>query len=251
VPERLAAEQKNTLHAGRAGIRIQPVKPLSFVIEAEIGRADRPIYPISERNYHAIGARAQYRTRNLLLSTAVRTNYNINSVSLTSHSSRSRNYSADASWTVRPWLGFDASWSKLHLDTLTGLAYFYNRALVSDRSVYISNVHSGTLGIRIGLGSRADLYAGYSRIEDTGDGGAQRGAAPATPGAVGAEIVPGRLAYQVFPLTFDSPLARLSVRLHNKIRWNVGYQHYHYSEQLLPVQDYRAHTGYTSLTWSF
>lgn len=251
VPERRFSEQENRLHAGRAGIRIRPLKPLSLILDAEVGRADRPIYPISERNYHAFGWRAQYKARTLFLSAAVRTNYNVNSVSLFSHSSKSRNYGADASWTVRPWLSFDANWSKLHLDTLTGLAYFYNRALTTDRSTYISNIHSGTLAVRAGIGARAELYLGYSRVEDTGDGGGQRGAAPATPGASGANITPGALAFQVFPLSFDSPMARLSIRLHNKVRWNAGYQHYRYSEQLLPVQNYRAHTGFSSLTWSF
>ncbi|MCC6539552.1 MAG: hypothetical protein IT162_18520, partial [Bryobacterales bacterium] len=53
----------------------------------------------------------------------------------------------------------------------------------------------------------------------------------------------------------QSPLVRFSVRLHDKIRWNFGYQHYNYSEDFAPLlgalQNYRAHTGFTSLMWSF
>jgi hypothetical protein len=248
IPERTEGEQENTLHTGRAGIRLQPIRPLRILLDGEIGRADNPIYPISGRNYHAIGGRVQYKIGNLFLRAAVRTNVNFNSVSLFSHSSRSRQYSADASWTLSRHLALDASWSKLHLDTVTGIAYFFNSELTNDRSVYISNIHSGTLGLRIAAGPRAELYLGYARVQDVGDGGGQRGAAP---GIVPGTIGPGQLGFQVLPLTFESPLARLSIKLHNKLRWNAGYQYYRYGEELLPTLNYRAHTGFTSLSWSF
>jgi hypothetical protein len=46
-------------------------------------------------------------------------------------------------------------------------------------------------------------------------------------------------------------MARLSVRLREKLRWNLGYQYYGYREKFYPAQDFRANTGYSSLTWSF
>lgn len=250
IADRLVAEQDNQLHVGRFGIRLQPAKPLSMIFDAEIGRANQPFFPVSDRNYHALGGRIRYRTRTLQLSAYSRANYNFNSVSMFSHSSRSRQYAADVSWTARPWLAFDANYSKLHLDTMTGIAYFFNRRLVDDRSIYISNIHGGHAGVRLGIG-RADLFLGYSRIQDTGDGRNRISAAPWVIGTPATEIVPGTLGYQTYPVTFESPLARISVRLHNKIRWNAGYQHYRYLEDVLPMQNYRAHTGFTSLSWSF
>jgi hypothetical protein len=104
--------------------------------------------------------------------------------------------------------------------------------------------------VRLGIGSRADLFVGYSRIQDTGDGRTPL-AAPYVIGVPPTAVAPGTLGYQTYPLSFESPLARLSVRLHAKIRWNAGYQHYRYAEELLPVQNYRAHTGFTSISWSF
>ena len=249
--DRQSYNQTNRLHAGRAGFRLQPVKPLTIILDTEIGRSDRPIYPTSERNYHALGGRIQYKLGNLTLSSQLRTNYNVNSVSLFSHSSRSRNYSADASWAARPWLSFDASYSKIHLDTLTGIAYFYNSRLTDDRSMYISNIHSGYFGARIAIRSRAELTLGYSRIQDTGDGRPVGVAAPYVLGTVQAPIAPGTLGAVTYPLSFDSPFARFSIRLHQRIRWNAGYQHYNYAEDLLRQQNYRAHTGYTSLSWMF
>lgn len=252
LSERQQFDQTNQLHAGRFGVRLQPVQPLSVVLDAEIGRADRPIYPTSERNYHALGGRVQYKARNVLVTGLVRTNYNTNSVSLFSHSSRSRTYSADLSWNARPWLTFDASYAKLHLDTLSGIAYFFNSRLVdSDRSTYISNIHTGYFGSRFAIGSRAELTVGYSRVQDTGDGNWPGPAAPCVIGVDQPPIVPGTLGYQTYPLTFDSPLARFSLKLHQRVRWNAGYQRYRYSEDLLSFQNYRAHTGFTSLSWMF
>jgi hypothetical protein len=234
-PERLEGRQTNNLHAGRFGVRFRPVKPLTFVADAEIGRADRPIYPTSDRNYHALGGRIRYRGRSLALGAFVRTNYNFNSVSLFSHSSRSRTYSADLSWSARNWVGIDASYSKLHLDTLTGIAYFLEGTLTGDQSRYISNIHSGSLTVRLSAGPRVDLFAGYVRTQDTGSD----------------EAALGRLGFQIYPLTYHSPMGRISIRLRSNVRWNAGYQHYGYNDNLLPLQNYQARTGYTSLSWSF
>ncbi|MEJ7607516.1 MAG: hypothetical protein WKF37_14930 [Bryobacteraceae bacterium] len=205
------------------------------MLDGEVGRADRPIYPTSERNYHVFGGRVQYKARSLTLSALSRLNYNTNSVSLFVHSARSRTYALDASWSGRSWLGVEANYSKLHLDTLTGIAYFSNNQLIeNDRSVYVSNIHSGSTGIRLTLPG-TDLYLGYSRIQDAG----------------GSTRQPTLIGFQTYPLAFDSPMARVSVRLHPKLRWNAGYQHYRYAEDAVALQNYRAHTGFTSLTWAF
>ena len=239
-PDLTDSAQTNQLNSGTVGVRLRPIPPLVIVVDAELGRAGRPLYPTSERNYHLIGARAQYRTRTVTFTAQARANYNFNSTSLTSFSSQSRNYSADLSWTARDWVSLDLSYAKLHLYTVGGIAYFASGSFVPfDRSYYFSNIHHGNLGARFNLRSRADLFIGFSHIQDTG---ANRRA---------AAIDAFRTA-QTFPLTFQSPLARVSVRLHEKVRLNVGYQYYGYREDFsLSGQGYRANTGYSSLLWSF
>jgi len=240
-----AAEQDNRLHAGLAGLRLNPAKPVRVSLDAEIGRADRPFYPVSERNYHALGGRVQYKTKTLELAAASRANYNTNSVALAAHSSRARNHSLDGSWTPRGWLTLDAGYSKLHLDTVSGMAYFAAGLVEGQRSYYVSNLHAAHGGVRVAIRERADLWLGYTRVQDTGDG---RRAAAAS--SRGPEILAFRIA-QVFPLSFESPMARFSMRLRGKLRWNAGYQHYRYGEEFFRPQNYRAHTGYTSVLWSF
>ena len=237
-------EQDNKVHAGQFGIRLRPVKPVLITADAELGRADHPFFPISERNYHTLGGRIQYRSKSLTLSAAARSQYNFNSVSVTTHSSRSRNYSADASWAPRNWFTLDAGYSKIHLDTLSAIAYFASARFVDqDRSIYLSNIHAVNFGARFGLLKRVDLFLAYHRVQDRGDGRSQT--LSATTG------VPAFFAAQTFPLSYQSPLGRISVRLHDKIRFNLGYQYYGYNERFASPYDYRAHTGYTSVLWSF
>ena len=59
---------------------------------------------------------------------------------------------------------------------------------------------------------------------------------------------------QTFPLSYQSPLARVSIRIYPKLRWNVGWQFYDYHQQfnlLGYYQNFHAQTGYTSVTWAF
>jgi hypothetical protein len=238
-PNDLIGQQDNHLHAGLAGVRLRPIRPLTITLDAEIGRADRPFYPIGEKNYHALGGRVQYKHKTLLISAATKTNYNFNSVALTSHSAKSRNYAFDASWVPREWFSFDAGYSKIHLDTISGIAYFaLGQPVTGQNSIYVSNLHVLNVGSRFTIKKRVDLYAGWNRVQDTGDGRDFLSPDPF-------------VAAQTFPLSFDSPLGRISVRVTNKMRFNVGYQHYAYNEKFFSLQDYRAHTGYLSVLWSF
>lgn len=238
--------QTNELNAGRFGFRIRPLKPLSISADVEVGSANRPFAPKSDANYLLIEGRVQYKLKTLQLSAFTNADYNVNSVTLSAYSSHARTYSATATWTPVRWFALDASYSKLHLDTVGGIAYFANTQFITgDQSYYISNIHSGNLGLRIPLLRRADLYLGYSHVQDTGDG-------RSTPlGGTLNVTLPAFRAAQTFPLRFESPLARLSVRVHERIRWNVGYQYYGYTEDFYLQENYRAHTGYTSLLWSF
>ena len=58
---------------------------------------------------------------------------------------------------------------------------------------------------------------------------------------------------QTFPLTFQSPSARVSLKINQRMRWNAGYQYYGYRQEfnLNPNLNYQANTGYTSLSFAF
>ena len=244
--DRVSATQQNHLKVGVAGLRLQPIKPLSIVIDSEVGRADRPFLTTSERRYQTFGGRVQYKSGPVRLQAYSRANYNTNSSSLFTHSARSRTAGFDANYAAKGWFGIDAGYSKQHWDTLTGIAYFAGDLVDNEASLYISNIHTGYLSAHATLKQRVDLTLGYTRVQDAGDGRAT----PTSGSAGGSRLAAFRFA-QTFPLAFQSPQARLSVLLHSKIRWNLGYQYYGYREDFQTVQNYRAHTGFTSLIWSF
>ncbi|MGA2131479.1 MAG: hypothetical protein ABSH50_04115 [Bryobacteraceae bacterium] len=244
-----AYEQVNLLQEGLLGVRVKLRKSLTFNLESEIGRANRPFTPVSDRNYQALNGRAEYRVKSLTLGAAYKQNYNNNSVTLSSYSSHARTYSANAAWSPHDWFTLDASYSKLHLDSLSGILFFAGPDQLSSNQVYISNIHAANLGTRFAIAKRTDLYVGYSITRDTGDG-------RSTPAPVGATD-PVSLVFapvQTFPLNYQSPMARLSVRLNPKLQWNAGWQFYNYHEDfglLSFYQGYHANMGYTSLTWAF
>jgi hypothetical protein len=143
---------------------------------------------------------------------------------------------------------------KLHLDTQSGIAFFAstgNRPQLQTgfRSLFESNVHAANLSAHFSMRKRADMYVGYSITKDTGDG------RPVAVLATATGPIDGLLSsVQTFPLTYQSPLARLSIRISPKLRWNAAWQYYGYGEQFHVFgfnQNYHAHTGYTSLLWAF
>lgn len=245
-PSSMPYQQTNHLNAGTLALRLRLRKGLTAILGAEAGHNDQPFTPVAGKNYHALNGRLQYRAKGLTLLAAAQSDYRFTPVSLSAFSAESRTYSANASWTAKEWLSFDAGYSRLHTYTLAGIAYFANFQLVSgDRSLYLSNINTISLGARFAIRKYADLYVGYNRIQDAGDGRST----PTGPGIASAS--PVFQGVQTFPIAFDSPLARLSIRLHERVRWNFGYQYYGLREKFYPDQNYRANTGFSSVTWSF
>jgi len=247
------SQQTNILHEGQFGVRLRPIKPLSILLDGGIGGANRPLTPIAERNYHVLGARVQYKVKTLLLTASTRENYNTNSVTLSSYASHARTHAINGTWTPVEWFALDAGYSKLHLNTAGGINYFAGGQFISGQSLYISNLHVGTLTARFDIKKRADIFVGYSHTQDTGDGRDPLAAAVISSQPPSAAAIAAGAFYfaQTFPVRYLSPMARLSIRITEKIRWNTGYQYYGYNERFLNGEDYRAHTGYTSVLWSF
>ena len=74
--------------------------------------------------------------------------------------------------------------------------------------------------MRVAVLKRADVLVGYSITKDTGDGRT----------ASSNPIQQLLSSVQTFPLTYQSPMARVSVRVSRKVRWNAGWQYYGYGE---------------------
>jgi hypothetical protein len=255
-PQNTPLTQTNILQEATFGFRIRPVKGFSILLDGDIGHNNRPYAPISDKNYQAFRGRIEYKTKTWRAMAYAKTDYNNNSISLTSFASRSRNYGLDASWTPNEWFAIDASYAKIHYNSLGGIDFFVSQQLTSGQSLFISNIHTGTLMARFAILKRADISVGYSHTQDVGDGrsnplGNVTAVISTTPPTGPVGLPANFFAAQTFPLRFQSPQARLSVRINRQIRWNAGYQYYGYNEKFASLQDFRAQTGYTSLLFSF
>jgi len=244
----------NHLNSVTAGVRIRPWKPLTFNLDGEEGRANFPLTPVSDKRYHSINGRADYRLKKFQFTTAYRQVYNLNApFFFSTFISHSRQSSATASWAPNNWFSLDASYAKIHLDTRAGIAFFAITAvqpqLQALPSYYTSNIHAANLSTHFAIRKRADLFLGYTITKDTGDG-----RSTAVPVSVTNPVQALTDSVQTFPLTYQAPLARLSIRITPKVRWNAGWQFYNYGEEFHLFgnnQNYHAHTGYTSVLWSF
>ncbi len=196
------------VQAGTAGVRIQPIHGLTINWKRKSTAPTIRWRRISPAHYQTLGGRVSYRLKKLQLSTGYKEVYNANpQFGFLLTSSHSRNYTANASWAPKDWFTLDASYSRQHFDSLSFLAFFSSTVgsqLVTGSSLYLSNIHSGNLGARFGIGRRADLYVGYSIVKDTGDG-----RATAIPADVTNPTTALLDSVQTFPLTYQSPLARV------------------------------------------
>ena len=257
------------MNTGTFGVRLKPFKPLSVNVDTTIGRDNGPENPISPAHFHNIRARADYRVQKRVhFGATYRQMYNLNapvgySYTLTPaygpppqayYASHSRDFSFNSSFTVSRNWSLDASYSKTHLDTFANLwAELPASATVVNSFPgytyqYVSNIHTVSLMARTTIDKRGTFYAGYNITRDTGDGrsvqnlGLQNTAASYLAGL------------STFPMTYQAPMARLSIKITEKMRWNGGWEFYRFNQKFayfgyMPY--YRAQTGYTSISWAF
>jgi hypothetical protein len=252
--ENAVYDRSSHLNTWTVGVQIRPIQPLTIRLNGAIGRANQPLTPISDSSYHTLGSRIDYRTSKLQLSASYSQVYNVNApLAISAYSSHSRNYNASLSWAPNGRFSLEGSYAKLHLDTVSSLAFFAGlNALQFYQGfpqLYVSNIHSANLGAHGRIAPRVDLYVGYSIVKDTGDG-----RPAAIPAGTTDPVQALFSSVQTFPLTYQSPLLRISIRISEKVRWNAGWQFYNYHEQfglLGQFQQYHANTGYTSVLWAF
>jgi len=248
------------LNTGTLGFRIKPLQPVTINLDASLGIDNAPETPVSLAHYHNIKARVQYAKKRMRFGATYRQLYNLNApVLFAYYSSHSRDFSVNSSFEVHHNLSLDLSYSKTHLDTFADLYaelpttpdWPKSGKIANVRgyvSQYISNIHTVSAIARTAIKDRATLYVGYNITRDTGDGRAAQNLLLQDPAAAYLALA------NTFPMTYQAPLARLSIKLSPKLRWNAGWEFYRYNQKFayFAYQPYfRAQTGYTSLSFAF
>ena len=250
VPE--SHEEDNHTNVFIGGFKARPASELTIYFDAEHGTADNVFTRIGNYNYTNIRAKSRYKpTRNLTLNLALITKNNSNPSEIAGVSLqdfgvdvKSRIFTSSLDWTPNSRVYFSTGYNYHWITSDAVIEYFFNNVQHPlGRSQYYSRNNFFYVDSVFRLARRATLFASYRVNKDNGQG--DRLADPTgNPGTLIAS----------YPMSFQSPEARLALRLHERLDWNIGYQYYNYNESVIVgprPQNYHAHLPYTSLRFYF
>ena len=240
--------EENHTHAVIGGFKARPANNWTIYFDGERGTADNVFTRIGNYDYLNFRGKSRYSpTQRLSLNAAiiVRNNSNpseIAGVSIEDFgvSVKSRTFTSSIDWTANSKLSFNTGYNFYWVNSNAVVEYFFNSIRHPlGRSLYYGRNHYFFFDTVARLHPRASLYASYRINKDKGQG--DRIADPTgNPGFLIAS----------YPMSFQSPEARLAIKLTRHIDWNVGYQYYNYNESTLVgprPENYHAHLPYTSL----
>lgn len=246
VPE--SHTEENNTHAIFGGFKARPLSDWTIYFDAEHGTADNVFTRIGNYDYTNIRAKSRYKpTPRIAFNLAVITKDNANpseiaGVSLEDFgvSVESRIFTSSLDWMATSRFSISTGYNYHWINSEALVDYFFNSVRHPlGNSQYFSRNHFFFIDTVARLHPRLTLYAAYRINKDTGQG--DRLEDPTgTPGTLIAS----------YPMSFQSPEARLAIKLHHRLDWNVGYQYYNYNESTLVgprPQNYHAHLPYTSL----
>jgi hypothetical protein len=244
--------EHNHTHAVLGGFKARPLNEWTIYFDAEHGTADNVFSRLGNYNYTNIRAKSRYKpTTRLALNLAFIAKNNSNpseiaGVSLEDFgvSIKSRIFSSSLDWTATPRFSISTGYSYHWINNHTILDYFFNSvAHPLGNSLYFVRNNFFFVETVARVAPRVTLFTAYRINKDNGQG--NRVADPTGK--------PGTLIAS-YPMSYQSPEARLAIKLHQRLDWNVGYQYYNYNES--PIvgprpQNYHAHLPYTSLRLYF
>jgi hypothetical protein len=242
----------NNTHAVFGGFKTRPANNWTIYFDAEKGTADNVFTRIGNYDYTNIRAKSRYAPRsNLSFNVAFISRDNANpseiaGVSLNDFgvSIKSRVFTSAIDWTASSRFSVNGGYNYNWLNSNAVVNFFFNNIQHPDgRSLYYVRNNFFFIDTTALLFPRVSLFTSYRINKDTGQG--NRLADPVgTPGTL----------LSSYPMSFQSPEARLAIKINRRLDWNVGYQYYNYSESALVgprPQNYHAHLPYTSLRLYF
>jgi hypothetical protein len=242
----------NNTHAVFGGFKTRPANNWTIYFDAEKGTADNVFTRIGNYDYTNIRAKSRYAPRsNLSFNVAFISRDNANpseiaGVSLNDFgvSIKSRVFTSAIDWTASSRFSVNGGYNYNWLNSNAVVNFFFNNIQHPEgRSLYYVRNNFFFIDTTALLFPRVSLFTSYRINKDTGQG--NRLADPVgTPGTL----------LSSYPMSFQSPEARLAIKINRRLDWNVGYQYYNYSESALVgprPQNYHAHLPYTSLRLYF
>ena len=156
---------------------------------------------------------------------------------------KARIVAASADYTPSSRLTLSSGYTYTKIDTNAVVVFFYNFARKQGISQYFSRDNYAFVSASAYVAPRVSVYGAYRFHNDTGAG----------------DLVPDdpTVLISSYPYRYQTPEARVAIRLNDRLDLNVGYQYYKFEEryrkltpeQKLNLQDYSAHLPYVSMRW--
>ncbi len=268
--------ETNHTNAFFGGFKARPVKNWTIYFDAEHGTADNVFTRIGNYNYTNIRAKSRWapnRKINFNLALITKDNANpseIAGVSLTDFGVdvKSRTFTSSVVWTPTAKLSFSSGYNYNWVNSDSTIDYYYQVPPATSvfhhfgHSLYFMRNNFFYTDAIAQLFPRVSLYVSYRVNQDGGQG--SRLSDPTGGTAIPGGVVPpgsttglpynpsvlGGTLINSYPMSFQSPEGRLSIKINRFLDWNFGYQYYNYNESRLVgprAQNYHAHLPYTSL----
>jgi len=244
--------EHNNTHAVLGGFKARPRSDWTIYFDAEHGTADNVFSRIGNYNYTNVRAKSRYKAGSrVAFNVAVITKDNSNPSEIAGVSIedfgvniKSRIFTSSVDWNTTSRFSISTGYNYHWINSKAIVDYFFNGVqhplgnslyIVRNNFFYVESVAR--------IAPRATLFTAYRINKDNGQG--NRIADPTgRPGTLIAS----------YPMSYQSPEARLAIKLHDRMDWNVGYQYYNYNESTIVgprPQNYHAHLPYTSLRFYF
>jgi hypothetical protein len=246
-------EEENHTHAILGGFKARPGNNWTVYFDAEHGTADNVFTRIGNYNYTNIRGKSRFAlpSRKVSFTLAVITRNNSNPSEIAGVSLedfgvdvKSRVFSSTLDWAPTSNVSFSAGYTHHRIDSDAVVEYFFNSVRhFFGSSQYHQKNNFFFVDSVARLHPRITLYAAYRINKDIG-----QGSLLADPTGN-----PGTLIAS-YPMSYQTPEARLAIKLNHRLDWNIGYQYYNYNESALVgprPQNYHAHLPYTSLRFYF
>ena len=244
--------EHNNTHAVLGGFKARPMSEWTIYFDAEHGTADNVFSRIGNYNYTNIRAKSRYKPSSRVafnLGVITKDNSNPSEIAGVSIEDfgvnvKSRIFTSSLDWTATSRFSISTGYNYHWVNSKAIIDYFFNSVRHPlGNSLYIMRNNFFFVESVARIAPRATLFTAYRINKDNGQG--NRVADPTgNPGTLIAS----------YPMSYQSPEARLAIKLHHRLDWNVGYQYYNYNESTIVgprPQNYHAHLPYTSLRLYF
>lgn len=238
----------NQTHAAIFGFKARPVKAWTIYFDGEHGDADSVFTRTGNNDFTNFRVRNRVSVSDKLSFTAAFiTKDNTNPADVITSPNvpfgtpaealdvnvKSRHFTSSVDWTPNPKFSLSSGYTHMRVTSIAGILLPISNQRRVGQSQYYSRDNFFFFNAFVRPTSRLTFYAGYHINKDDGQGD---------------RVSPSNvILIDSYPMSFQSPEARVTLRLNRMVDWNVGYTYYNYQDKFFPVQNYHSHLPYTSL----